>query len=171
MLFWSHGGCFTFKCQLVAFGEPHQDSKWKKGVEHSMSNIQDTMCKMNINSINIIIVSDLHCSLSITAPCSSMIATLHAWLQPQCYWQCQCDALCLKSIYHYSTSPTSHMAFPLDPQRADQNKQKHKKKPLTFCWALQFPPPSFLARRRQAVFLVFLRVLLFLTGQESVLLG
>lgn len=55
----------------------------------------------------------------------------------------------------------------LDPRRADQkiaklNKQQPK---LTFGWALQFPPPSFLTRCRQVV------VLLVLAGQESVLLG
>lgn len=41
---------------------------------------------------------------------------------------------------------------------------------LTFSWVLQFPPPSFLARRHQAVIIGFLQVLFFPAGQESVLL-
>lgn len=70
---------------------------------------------------------------------------------------------------HYSTSCTSHIhaTFLLEPHRADQKIVKN----LTFCWALQFPPPSFLVWRHQAVILVFLQVLLFPAGQESVLLG
>lgn len=56
-------------------------------------------------------------------------------------------------------------------KKAEVQLKKKNPKKLTFCWALQFPPPSFLAWQRQAVVLVLLRVLLFLTGQESVLLG
>lgn len=70
------------------------------------------------------------------------------------------------------------MTFPAGSasrERADQKiarpRQSREARKLTFRWALQFPPPSFLARRRQAVFLLFLRVLLFPAGQESVLLG
>lgn len=86
-----------------------------------------------------------------------------------------CAALCVWHPFtvHYSTSSTGHMACPLDPKKANQSKQKwrRRKKTLTFRWSLQFPPPSFLAWRGQALVLVFLRVLLFTTGKESVLLG
>lgn len=61
----------------------------------------------------------------------------------------------------------------LEPRPAQSNPQlftSRNSRRLTFCWALQFPPASFLARYRQAVVLVFLAVLLLPAGRESVLL-
>ncbi len=61
------------------------------------------------------------------------------------------------------------MTFPAGSKHSRAEQAEAKK--LTLGWALQFPPPSFLARWRQAVVLLFLRVLLSPAGQESVLLG
>ena len=53
---------------------------------------------------------------------------------------------------------------------SEREREREKVKKLTFGWAFQFPPPSFLVRRHQAV-VVSLWVVLLATGQESVLLG
>ena len=66
------------------------------------------------------------------------------------------------------------MTFPArsaESRLKDSEAEQVEGQKLTFRWALQFPPPFFLARCCQAVVLVFFRVLLFPAGQESVLLG
>lgn len=73
----------------------------------------------------------------------------------------------LLNIFYWSHGLSSRSK----ESKSKQAEARKKKKPLTFRWSLQFPPPSFLAWRGQALVLVFLRVLLFTTGKESVLLG
>lgn len=70
----------------------------------------------------------------------------------------------------YSSSLDILQSYDLFSGTAEKSEERKKNtQRLTFCWPLQFPP--FLARRREAVVLVFLRVLLFPTERESVLLG
>ena len=131
------------------------------------------------NSINSIVVSDLHCSssiyscLSFTALFSSVTAALSASVLQILAVSVPCS-VCLTSIYssvlnilYQSRDVFGSKHSPAGGRRGG----KKKKKQLTFRWPLQFPSPSLLARRQQAVVLVFLRVLLFPAGQESVLLG
>lgn len=151
---------------------------WKPLLSHtvklSVCNIQYSMWKMNFTRGNIVVMSVYAAALisTVTALCSSNTFSLSV-TNPGCV----SAMLCVPDIHLQFI--TQHLVlvtwlFLLDPQRADQNRaqpNKQKPKKLTFRRALQFPPPSFLTWRRQAVVLVFLRVLLFAAWQESVLLG
>lgn len=128
------------------------------------------------NGINSIAVSDLNCRssvcscLSFTALFCSVTATLSAPALQILAVSVPCS-VCLTSIYSSLLNILYQSRDSFGSKHSPAGGSRGRKKKLTFRWALQFPSPSLLARRRQAVVLVFLRVLLFPAGQESVLLG
>lgn len=157
-------------CILKAFGEPHHD------IQNKWNTVCIRFCIITVLTVSLYLIYTAAPVSTRASPSQHCSAVWPQHFQPQCYksWQCQCHALCVWHPFtvQCSTSCTSHvMCLDQNIARPEEGEAEKKTKQLTFRWPLQFPSPSLLARRQQAVVLVFLRVLLFPAGQESVLLG